>query len=305
VRARAILLDDDGRAILFRRVRPGREPYWAAPGGRVERSDRSLEAALRRELREELNAEIELLDLAWRNDDEAFFRCRLVRRLPGRPTAAEFGDPAKGSYEEQAIPLVARSLSALNILPPRLKEYLGERARAPYPSDGGVELGRFGPDDVHAIVAADLDGEHARWFDAPPGWMLPRERAAADTAPWPEEWRRQRRLRFAVRSPPGGTLVGGCEVHRRGDGRASLAYWTFADHRGRGHATRAVWLATRFCFEELFVRRVQILVDAENVASRAVALAAGFSEEGTLRAHGLLAGERRDMVLFSRLDSDP
>jgi RimJ/RimL family protein N-acetyltransferase len=199
---------------------------------------------------------------------------------------------------------VARQLEPLNVLPARLKAYLLERSRPPYPSDGCVELGRFRPDDANAIIAADRDAEHARWFDSPPGWALSREQAVAAAAPWPEEWRRQRHFRFAVRSVGDGTLFGGCEVQRRDAGRASLAYWTYPGHRGRGYATRAVALATRFCFQELPVRRVQILADAENAASRAVALRAGFAEEGTLRGFGLLRGARRDMVLFSRLDAD-
>lgn len=54
--ARALLLDDAGRLVLIRRTKPGRPPYWTTPGGRVEPADDSLEAALHRELMEELGA---------------------------------------------------------------------------------------------------------------------------------------------------------------------------------------------------------------------------------------------------------
>lgn len=53
--ARAILIDDEGRLVLIKRTKPGREPYWTAPGGGVEADDVSVEAALRRELAEELD----------------------------------------------------------------------------------------------------------------------------------------------------------------------------------------------------------------------------------------------------------
>jgi hypothetical protein len=55
--ARAILIDDDGRLVFIRRTKPGHAPYWTAPGGGVEASDESVEAALHRELAEELGAE--------------------------------------------------------------------------------------------------------------------------------------------------------------------------------------------------------------------------------------------------------
>jgi 8-oxo-dGTP pyrophosphatase MutT (NUDIX family) len=56
--ARAILIDDAGKLVLIRRSRPGRAPYWTTAGGGVEESDASVEAAMRRELFEELGAEV-------------------------------------------------------------------------------------------------------------------------------------------------------------------------------------------------------------------------------------------------------
>lgn len=54
--ARAILIDDLGRLVLIKRIKPGQAPYWTAPGGGVEDGDVSVEAALYRELAEELGA---------------------------------------------------------------------------------------------------------------------------------------------------------------------------------------------------------------------------------------------------------
>lgn len=52
--ARAILIDRQHRLVLIRRTTPGQAPYWTTPGGGVEPGDASTEAALARELREEL-----------------------------------------------------------------------------------------------------------------------------------------------------------------------------------------------------------------------------------------------------------
>jgi ADP-ribose pyrophosphatase YjhB (NUDIX family) len=54
---RAILIDDHDRLVLIKRTKPGLAPYWTAPGGGVENTDASAEAALYRELAEEPNAE--------------------------------------------------------------------------------------------------------------------------------------------------------------------------------------------------------------------------------------------------------
>jgi ADP-ribose pyrophosphatase YjhB (NUDIX family) len=55
--ARAILIDEHDRLVLIRRTKPGQAPYWTAPGGGVDATDASVEAALHRELAEELGAE--------------------------------------------------------------------------------------------------------------------------------------------------------------------------------------------------------------------------------------------------------
>jgi double-stranded uracil-DNA glycosylase len=63
---RALLLDDAGRVFLHRLVRPGDPGVWVAPGGARERGEDD-EAALRRELREELLLEnVELGPWVWR-----------------------------------------------------------------------------------------------------------------------------------------------------------------------------------------------------------------------------------------------
>lgn len=51
------MIDDDGRLLLIKRTKPGQAPYWTTPGGGVEDTDESVEAALQRELAEELGVE--------------------------------------------------------------------------------------------------------------------------------------------------------------------------------------------------------------------------------------------------------
>jgi RimJ/RimL family protein N-acetyltransferase len=175
---------------------------------------------------------------------------------------------------------------------------------APRLSDGLLVLDAFTLRDVAAQVDAE-DEEHARRF----GWYPKHstdETVRIAILRWQEEWKSQGRTRtFAAREAHSDELIGGCEIRLRNHGIAEISYWTFPAHRGRGLAVRAVRLASDYAFSQLGVERMELYVEPDNHASRAVARKAGFVEEGTLRSQGVTVnGERRDMVVYSRLPSD-
>jgi 8-oxo-dGTP pyrophosphatase MutT (NUDIX family) len=60
VRVRGVLITAASQLLTIRRERPGTPVYWVLPGGGVEPTDNSYEDALRREVREELAAEIRI-----------------------------------------------------------------------------------------------------------------------------------------------------------------------------------------------------------------------------------------------------
>jgi RimJ/RimL family protein N-acetyltransferase len=106
---------------------------------------------------------------------------------------------------------------------------------------------------------------------------------------------------FAIADVGSGDLVGCCGVDDWTDEDvAQFGYWIAADARGRGYATRAVTLLTRWLFE-LGAARVFLTIAAGNVASVAVARRAGFIYEGTLRDHSVWQNERCDVMLFAAL----
>lgn len=127
VSVRALLRDEDGCLVLIRRERPGRAPYWVTPGGGVEEEDASLEDALRRELREELGAEVTIGDVVatWTHDgvtthlvaatlvsfDEA------LRHGPEMDDA----DPARGTYEIVRVPVTREALAAISLVPEEVR----------------------------------------------------------------------------------------------------------------------------------------------------------------------------------------
>ena len=132
-RVRAILLTGRDSLLLIKRVKPHKPaPYWVAPGGGVEACDRSLHAALERELREELGARAIVLDTAFvlqhrianKELEEHFFVCMLQGYDLSQRHGPEFADPARGEYIAQEVPLDALSLRRINLKTPQLRDWL-------------------------------------------------------------------------------------------------------------------------------------------------------------------------------------
>lgn len=174
---------------------------------------------------------------------------------------------------------------------------------APRLTDGTIVLNGHTLVDVEAHLAGE-DEEQARRFGWYPARSTP-ESVRQAIERWQAEWESDgARRTFAVREARTGSLAGGCELRLQDDQIAEMSYWTFAAFRDRGFASHAVELLCRWAFAELAVERIELYVEPDNAASRAVALRAGFTEEGTLRQRERLGEERRDMVLYSRLPSD-
>ncbi len=68
--------------------------------------------------------------------------------------------------------------------------------------------------------------------------------------------------------------------------------------------TRAVLLLSRWIFDNLAAERIEITIEPQNAASRAVAKRAGYAFEGVLRSYTEIKGQRRDMAMYSLLRGD-
>jgi RimJ/RimL family protein N-acetyltransferase len=101
---------------------------------------------------------------------------------------------------------------------------------------------------------------------------------------WRIAWRTAGRTRaFAIRDARTNDAVGQCQIRLLDGAIADLSYLVFSPFRGRGYATRAVRLACVYAFQELHVARVELSIEATNVASRQVARRAGFVARKTDR----------------------
>ncbi|MGW9348033.1 NUDIX hydrolase [Nocardiopsis flavescens] len=132
--ARALLFDEHRRLVLIKRTKPGQEPYWVSVGGGLEPEDADAEAALHREVFEELGGKIDRVrqvllitdDLPGGVGLQHVFVARLLSMDPGQRTGAEFTEPGRGTYEVVAVPATRDALADIRLLPPRLAEFARE-----------------------------------------------------------------------------------------------------------------------------------------------------------------------------------
>jgi len=167
----------------------------------------------------------------------------------------------------------------------------------------GTALRPWRDTDVDALVAACQDPEIARWTRIPVPYGPADARAylrtrydaafAGLSAP------------FAIVETGDGALLGSITLlrvnwrHRR----AMIGYWLAVPARGRGHATRALRLASGWGMVALGLERIGLLAAVVNRGSQQVALRAGFRREAVLRSYLVSDGRRQDMVMFGLLSA--
>jgi RimJ/RimL family protein N-acetyltransferase len=90
------------------------------------------------------------------------------------------------------------------------------------------------------------------------------------------------------------------------EGRAlELGYIVAPAARGGGVATAILRRLTRWAFDEAGALRAYLLIETGNAASLRVAERCGYMREGVMRSVHLKQDRRADLVLWSRLPSDP
>jgi diamine N-acetyltransferase len=156
-------------------------------------------------------------------------------------------------------------------------------------------------DHVDVLTRWDADPEVRHWLhrsEDPPERLA---RAAVETLVR-EGLADPGEVRFMIEADDG-ALIGqirliGIHPH----GRAELAiligekgYWS------RGYGRDAILRLLRFGFEELGLRRVTLIADADNARGIRCYERCGFRHEGVLRAHRLRYGRPLDMVIMAIL----
>lgn len=165
--------------------------------------------------------------------------------------------------------------------------------RPPLPGDGPA---------VNEAIVETIDALQ-KWMP----WATP-----APTADQTEEWCRKSYADFVARRQlpllmflrDGGWFAGSVGVPRLDwkVPRFEIGYWVRRRFEGQGYVTEAVAELTRFCFEQLSARRVDIQMDDRNERSWRVAERLGFELEGVHR-HDERApdGRLRDTRVYAKV----
>ncbi|GGO97357.1 GNAT family N-acetyltransferase [Wenjunlia tyrosinilytica] len=166
----------------------------------------------------------------------------------------------------------------------------------------------FGPADADEVLRACQNADIQRWTTVP----SPYERRHAEgfvSEISPNGWRDETLFNFGTFTKDRGELVSSVGLvgvgGLRTEGRtAEIGFWTAKEQRGHGYTVEAVLAVARWTFTALGADRLEWYAEVGNEGSRAVAVKAGFTMEGTLRSRLVHRGTRRDAWTGSLLPSD-
>jgi RimJ/RimL family protein N-acetyltransferase len=172
--------------------------------------------------------------------------------------------------------------------------------------DGDLVLRRTRSGDASAIREIYSEQDTRRWM----GWDGPlpdEEDALATIQRAADAWTAGTWAVFGIVDAGAAVdqVLGGANLRFADHDTAEVSYFLRASARGRGFATRAVFLLARWAFDELGIQRLELRAHPDNEASIRVAERAGFTREGIERAsRSWPDGSRFDSVLFSLLPTD-
>jgi [ribosomal protein S5]-alanine N-acetyltransferase len=181
----------------------------------------------------------------------------------------------------------------------------------------GSMAGRAQPDVVidHSLVLRPWTAEDAAFvveaYSDPDiqYWHFRRYDTADEARNWIDAevagWREETVASWAIARRPSGEPIGRVALYPvLKDGYAEISYWVSARARGERVATRAAIAATRWA-HRFGLHRVQLEHSTHNVRSAGVARRAGFVSEGVRRGANLHDDGWHDMLVYSRLATDP
>lgn len=228
-----------------------------------------------------------------------------VDNVASRRTAERLGaffdgiSPNRIIHRGEAAPAAVYSL-----LPPERDE----PSPGPVLEDGDLRLRPYRPPDLHGLHAAlhESMATIGRWQD----WCTPAY--SLDDA---RHWIAKTRLAWqgagdecalVMADRASDELIGSISLnHWQPEyGMANLGYWVRQARQEQGVATRAVRLLARHALQATDLRRLEIVIAADNQASRRAAEKAGAQFESIARQRLMLRGESQDAAIYSLIAND-
>lgn len=168
-----------------------------------------------------------------------------------------------------------------------------------HPQHGKVRLRRF--ENRDAGMAADLSCDPY----VPLVGSLPSHASEQECLAWIER-QRQRHVEgtgfsFCIADLGTDRPLGniGLWVRELDTGRAQAGYGIAPGARGRNTASDALRALTAFAWTIPVLHRVELYIEPWNTASIRTAKHAGYENEGLLRSHQEIGGERKDMLIYA------
>jgi len=174
-------------------------------------------------------------------------------------------------------------------------------------TDGRLRLRPWQQEDATRLVEAveesvDSVGRWLPWCRA--GYDLVR---ALDWVAFCQAgWDSGAHFAFPIFDVVSGQLMGaaGLSQHDPLHRSANLGYWVRESCQRRGVATAAARLVARFGFEQLGLLRIEIVIQPDNTASRAVAHRTGAKFEAVARQRLCVEGKPRDAAVYGWIPQD-
>ena len=163
---------------------------------------------------------------------------------------------------------------------------------------GRVLLRRPHQSDVEEIYKGCRDSEVPRFTTIPIDYTILHAQDYVDRVQTSLDI--QRELPFVIEF--GGEFAGTISLHSLNQKNyfAEIGYWVEANLRSKGIGTTAVRILTNYAIQTIGFKRIEALVDSENIYSQKLLLSAGFEKEGLLKARFTKEnGEQVDMVMLA------
>jgi len=171
-------------------------------------------------------------------------------------------------------------------------------------ADDVIRLEPMGEEHLDGLGALGRDPLVARNTRVPEPWPEGFERTWLDL--YQQGRRDGTRDGYAVVDAETGAflgIAGVVDIHPDAN-QGEIGYALAPEARGRGIATRALELVTRYALDELGLERLELQIATDNDASMRVAEKCGYRREGVLRSLYVKPGRRGDFVVYSRLPGD-
>ena len=175
-------------------------------------------------------------------------------------------------------------------------------------SDGTITIRTHKPSDVHPYFEAVRESIAEVSLHLP--WCH-QDYSIEEARAWikkmiPRFWAQRSEYHFVITDAITGSVLGGCGLDEVNwvNQTANLGYWVRTSRTRQGIATAASRLLARFGFEQLRLKRIDVVTSIENVASARVIEKLNPSEKERAKNSSSTNGNASDTIVSSLFPQD-